>query len=50
MMTRIKGIGVAKACKIVSAIEFANRVVKNSAKKKDESITSPKQLIDMFMV
>jgi len=48
MMTRIKGIGVAKSCKIVSAIEFANRVVKNSAKKKDESITSPKQLIDMF--
>ena len=50
MMTKIKGIGVAKACKIVSAIEFANRVIKNSAKKKDESITSPKQLIDMFSV
>lgn len=34
MMTMVKGIGVAKGCKIVSAIEFANRVVKNSAKKK----------------
>ncbi len=47
-MKNVKGIGTAKACKIVAAIEFASRVVKNSTTKKDNPITNPKQLVDIF--
>lgn len=48
MMKKIKGIGIAKACKIVAAIEFANRVVKSNLKRESMVVTSPSSLIDTY--
>lgn len=49
MIRNIKGIGIAKACRIIASIEFANRLMKRRIKK-NKSITSPQDLIDMFCV
>lgn len=49
MIRKVKGIGLAKACKIVASIELANRVAKTKAKIKD-SINSPSDLLEIFSV
>lgn len=49
MIRNVKGIGLAKACKIVASIELANRVAKTKAQIKN-SINSPNDLIEIFSI
>lgn len=47
-LLKIKGIGLSKACSIISALEFSRRLnVKESVKK--FSVDSPKSVADIFM-
>ncbi len=47
-LTTVKGIGIAKACQLISAIELGKRI---AAKPKDKkiNINSPKEVSAMFM-
>lgn len=47
MIKNIKGIGTAKACKIIASIEFANRVARKRTNSR-ASISSPADLAEMF--
>ncbi|WP_269902676.1 RadC family protein [Crassaminicella thermophila] len=47
-LSQIKGIGVAKACQVVAAIELGKRLAMSSAKAKI-NINSPRDIVKIFM-
>lgn len=47
-LSRIKGIGVAKACQIIAAIELGKRIA-TKPKKNRINITSPKEVAELFI-
>lgn len=49
-LQNVKGIGLSKACKIVSAFELTRRVIKRKSEVEKKSISSPFDVIDIYSV